>query len=91
MKTDTAVVSTRLPQATANRISALADATGRTLSEVLRDAVRAFLHPPATLFVSHSDRIRLLTPALPAPTVNGNPCVQETLSLTCVPGLACAG
>jgi len=83
----THVISVRVPADLATAANNHADATGRRLSDVLRDALRdaltAHLVPAAvTLTVTCGDRIRAEPhTGRPPLTCNGNPIVPETLHL----------
>jgi hypothetical protein len=90
MTGETRVVSARVPDALAARLNHLADHSGRTLSEIMRDAVEAFLHPqppPVTLIASHGARIRIRTPVWPMCTENSNPVTGQQMTLTHIPGI----
>lgn len=84
--TATAVVSMRVPDALADALNALADTTGRSLSQTLRDAAEAFLRPPVTLCAAAGGRLRLLVPAGPIGGESSNLCAGETLALTVLTG-----
>lgn len=74
------VISARVPARLAMAANRRADQTGARLSDVVRDAVDAYLAPiGVTLTVTHSDRIRIsgVNGWLPV-TESGNTVVSET-------------
>lgn len=84
------VISARVPARLAMAANRRADQTGGRLSDVVRDAVDAYLAPISiTLAVAHSDRIRVSGGHgwLPA-TFSGNTVVSETQYLYVPPKAA---
>lgn len=78
----THVICARIPADLATAANARADAAGRRLSDIVRDALTAHLAPAAvTLTVTCGDRIRAEPHTGRPLTCNSNPIVPETLHL----------
>ena len=82
------VVSARIPAALALGANHRADQTGLRLSDIVRDALAAYLRPGFSFEVTHSDRVRVVGFSVGdhvvsslARTFNSNTVVTETMHL----------